>query len=259
MDNEKLNANRAKVERNGKVLLGIREERGIESDKGPCAFDKVQLNDWASALDIEDERERVAYLASVLDYWFTGVYPDHLTGEAKTYFKANYNRFKNARRQSFAKSGTLDAIDLEAWADGRNGMIPADDAEVPNEVPNPVPNHVPNGVQPLHSYKPQATNHGLLATGDRPTGLSPSGERAKNHELGRSVFETGVSLFHAPCPTCGMVANEPRAFIDGTGHILVRCPECGPQTIRNLPDGYEVNRGNFGDKPTLKSKESVGR
>ena len=43
---------RAEVERKGRALKAMREARGVRSDKGPCAFDKVQLKDWYTSLQI---------------------------------------------------------------------------------------------------------------------------------------------------------------------------------------------------------------
>ncbi len=154
---------RAEVERKGRALKAMREARGVRSDKGPCAFDKVQLKDWYTSLQIANEEWRCAYVTAMVDYWFTGVTPDYLDDIPKAYFNANFERLSDARRQSFAKSDTGEDSSLEAWVDGRNGTIPADGEGVPNPVPDPVPSPVPNpvpdGVQPLHSYKLPTTSH----------------------------------------------------------------------------------------------------
>lgn len=190
---------RAEVERKGRALKAMREARGVRSDKGPCAFDKVQLKDWYTSLQIANEEWRCAYVTAMVDYWFTGVTPDYLDDIPKAYFNANFERLSDARRQSFAKSDTGEDSSLEAWVDGRNGTIPADGEGVPNPVPDPVPSPVPNpvpdGVQPLHSYKlpttshePQAISHGPtrpLANGKRTTGYGTNGSE--------SLFETGVA------------------------------------------------------------------
>lgn len=251
---------RAEVERKGRALKAMREARGVRSDKGPCAFDKVQLKDWYTSLQITNEEWRCAYVTAMVDYWFTGVTPDYLDDIPKAYFNANFERLSDARRQSFAKSDTGEDSSLEAWVDGRNGTIPADSDGVPNPVPDPVPSPVPNpvpdGVQPLYSYKlpttshePQAISHGPtrpLANGKRTTGYGTN-----DHE---PLFETGVARFHAPCPKCGEVAKESAGSIDGAGRILVNCPNCGMQTYGNPPEGYEVERV-FGEPSILKRKE----
>ena len=84
MDDKKRAAYRAEVERKGKALKALRGERGISSQKPPCAYDKIQLRDWLASLRIEDEAERAAYLAAMLDHWFTGVFPEHLDGLGRT-------------------------------------------------------------------------------------------------------------------------------------------------------------------------------
>ena len=251
---------RAEVERKGRALKAMREARGVRSDKGPCAFDKVQLKDWYTSLQIANEEWRCAYVTAMVDYWFTGVTPDYLDDIPKAYFNANFERLSDARRQSFAKSDTGEDSSLEAWVDGRNGTIPADGEGVPNPVPDPVPSPVPNpvpdGVQPLHSYKlpttshePQAISHGPtrpLANGKRTTGYGTNGSE--------SLFETGVAWFHVPCPKCGEVAKEPVGFIDGMGQILVKCPNCGVQTYGKPPEESEVERC-FPEPSILKCKE----
>ena len=97
---------RAEVERKGRALKAMREARGVRSDKGPCAFDKVQLKDWYTSLQIANEEWRCAYVTAMVDYWFTGVTPDYLDDIPKAYFNANFERLSDARRQSFAKSDT---------------------------------------------------------------------------------------------------------------------------------------------------------
>lgn len=80
MDSEKRTEYRREVERRAAALRRMRKDRGIASGKPPCAYDKIQLRDYLASLRIEDEGERCAYLAALIDYWFTGVSPDHLDG-----------------------------------------------------------------------------------------------------------------------------------------------------------------------------------
>lgn len=246
---------RAEVERKGRALKAMREAHRVRSDKGPCAFDKVQLKDWYTSLQITNEEWRCAYVTAMVDYWFTGVTPDYLDEIPKAYFNANFERFSDARRQSFAKSDTGEDSSLEAWIDGRNGTIPADSEGVPSPVPDLVPNPVPDGVQPLYSYKLPTTSHEQQAISHGPTRPLANGERTTGYGAndGKPLFETGVARFHAPCPKCREVAKEPVGSIDGAGQILVNCPNCGMQTYGKPPEGYEVERA-FGQPSTLKLK-----
>lgn len=184
---------RAEVERKGRALKAMREARGVRSDKGPCAFDKVQLKDWYTSLQIANEEWRCAYVTAMVDYWFTGVTPDYLDDIPKAYFNANFERLSDARRQSFAKSDTGEDSSLEAWVDGRNGTIPADGEGVPNPYQTPFPAPYPTPYQ--MGFSPYiAISYQVLAMSHKPLAMALQGHWLMARGL-RATERTAANRF----------------------------------------------------------------
>ena len=241
MDDKKRAAYRAEVERKGKALKALRGERGISSQKPPCAYDKIQLRDWLASLRIEDEAERAAYLAAMLDHWFTGVFPEHLDGKARAYFEANEDRFEDARTDSFRKARMLGDVGLEAWAERPTASVSAGNDGASHPVSHPVSQVEAYGEYTQHSYKLLATSHEPLATGHGPISPLASKPQTTSYERGPGVFEAGRTIFHAPCPVCGKTVV---AWFDESGNPFTT-DACGRHSIR-LPPGYEARKGEDG-------------
>lgn len=237
MDSEKRTEYRREVERRAAALRRMRKDRGIASGKPPCAYDKIQLRDYLASLRIEDEGERCAYLAALIDYWFTGVSPDHLDGVPRAYFDANADRLSDAREDSWRKANMLRDIDLTGWLEDGNGNVPP----VGEGVSHPVSDPVSDGVCTQHSYKLLPTSYDPSATSHGPISPMASSEEATGYERGSGVFETGETFFHAPCPVCHEAV---KAWIDGRGLIVSSCDRHGMKTVGRPPSGLEAVRGN---------------
>lgn len=237
MDSQKREEYRREVERRAAALRRMRKDRGIASGKPPCAYDKIQLRDYLAALRIEDEDERCAYLTALIDYWFTGVSPDHLDGVPRAYFDANADRLSDAREDSWRKANMLRDIGLADWLEDGNGNVPP----AGEGVSHPVSHPVQDGVCTQHSYNLLPTSYELSATGHGPIGPMASSEESINYKRNVNVYETGRGLFHAPCPVCG---RRTVARFDGNGEAYTT-DACGENAIE-LPDGYGIRRGREG-------------
>lgn len=255
MDSEKRTEYRREVERRAAALRRMRKDRGIASGKPPCAYDKIQLRDYLASLKIEDEGERCAYLAALIDYWFTGVSPGHLDGVPRAYFDANADRLSDAREDSWRKANMLRDIDLTGWLEGGNGNVPAVGEGVSHHVSHPVSGPVSYGVYAQHSYKLLPTSYDLSATSHGPISPMASSEEATGYERGPGVFETGETFFHAPCPVCHEAV---KAWIDGRGLIVSSCGKHGMQTVGQPPSGLEAVRENGRSSYVLRESEERG-
>lgn len=168
MEGHNVTEYRAEVEAKAKVLKELR--RDLDSSRPPVAYDKFQLRDWLASLRIIDERERTDYIAAMVDFWFVGAYPHHLTGTARAYFDCNLDRLSDNRADSFRKAGMIDKIDLDT-------SVCPDKADVSRPVSHPVLDEVST----VHSYKLPTTSHEPVAIDqshkamvDRPEAEDPS-------------------------------------------------------------------------------------